>query len=277
MIFILVFILSLLSFIIYSYYKKRHNYNILKRKIENLLKSIENVKNKIGILPYDLNEIYETKIDILTKDNVNDKTRIDMTYIYNVLLEHQKIINNIKNSITEIKKSKSDVEKYLQDNYTYSEKYLKLELEKIFDEYNIQQLEESEFDSKLMFKLIGIKKALNNKINFFLDKIVRINNVINDKENFEKTLEELKKSYIIYITKNNLLLYSNNKYLSQNDFNKYIIELKNNIMESFNELNVDINSTLAHYNKYLTNISILKGKFKNMNDLYDNDQKNRDF
>jgi hypothetical protein len=276
MIFLLLFILPL-SFIIYTEYKKKSNFKNLKIEIENVIKNIDDIKNKIEELPPELEEIYNTRVLILNKENVNQKTKTNMIYIYNVLLEQQKITNNIKKSISDIHRSKKDIENYLQDKYNISELYLKNEINKIFDEYKIDDIKTSDYDRKLMFKLIGIEKVINNKIKYLLDKSVKIGNIITDKENIKKTIFELKKSYNSYLIKKDEILNKNYINMTDSEFNNNIIEIENTINKSFEELKIDLNSALSYYNRYVTNLSILKGAFKKMNDLYDKDQQNRDF
>jgi uncharacterized protein len=270
---LLLLFLSGVGYLIYLQYKKRQQFLELKRKINMLLLNIENLRDKFDTLPEEIQIIYNTKIDKLTNKLVNDDTYNNLNYIYNILLDYRQTINNINSSLETIKNYKSDIQKYLNQNYPYCDKYLKNELNKIIPDSKINELESGEYSKKRMNMLKGVATTLDNKLNIFLNKTVKIKNILSDKQNFNNKIDDLKKSYSDYIKKKTILstVKIGNRYnsLVNVDFDNKLLLLNTYITDSFNYLeNSDYDQAVTSYGNYITTLSVINSSFSAVDNLY---------
>lgn len=262
-----------IGYIIYSQYKKRQEFLKLKSKINLMLLNIKNLRDKFDTLPEDIQNIYNTKIDTLTNKVVTEDTLTNLNYIYNTLLDYRQTINNINGSVENIKSFKSNIQKYLNQNYPYCDKYLKNELNKIIPDSKIDDLEKGEYNKKRMNSLIGVNTTLDNKLNTFLNKTVKIKNIVSDKQNFNIRMEELNKSYSDYMKKKTILstVKIGNRYnsLVNVDFDRNILLLNTYITDSFNYLeNSDYDQAVNSYGNYVTTLSVINSGFSAVDNLY---------
>ena len=116
--------------------RKMRKLEKLKQDTRNLVLSIENIKSKLGVLPKELENAYNSMPD--TKI-INEDVYSKILYVYTFFLDYKQTINTIYSSIESIKKSKLDIEKYLQDNYPYCNDYLKNELNNFIPETQIEE------------------------------------------------------------------------------------------------------------------------------------------
>ena len=133
-VFLLIIILGCIGYIIYTQYEKRQKFLKLKKEVQILIDNIAVVKKQLGN-KIDTNNKFSI-IEKLENKLITEETRSHMQLIYNKLLENKQIVNSIDNSITNISKIKSDIQNYLNNNYTYCEIYLKEYLNQINTDFN---------------------------------------------------------------------------------------------------------------------------------------------
>ena len=267
-------ILFLFVFIISIQIKKRRKFLTLKSEINKILNKIDNLKDTLGTLPVDVQMSYDRKIDKLTNKLVTNETRSSMQLIYNDMLAYTQIINKTESTIESIKGVKKTIDRYIRDNYPYCEDYLKNELNAILPITNIKQLEsDSIYTRKRMNELRAIEASLEYKVNSFLNKTVKINNIVTDYHNNGKKIEKLNNQYSEYIRKKNILSGAKvgKRYdsLVNIDFNSYISKLSTSILDSFHFIeNGDINSALSYYANYVTTLAVINGAFSKVDSLF---------
>jgi uncharacterized membrane protein YgcG len=275
-----------IGFLIYLQYKKRKEFLKLKSEINVLLTNIEMLKTSLN---FGMNltsknvtltehqkiikNLSNGKIDNLTNKLVTEETRSSMQLIYNALLDYKRTINSIDASIRSLTKSKSDIEKYLNDNYPYCADYLKTELNAVLSSLNIDELNTGEYDKKRMNKLIGIESILENKIKSFLSKTAKINAIVVDKQNIDKKVTELNTQYAEYVRKKNILSGAKvgKRYnsLVNLDFGGHRAKICNNILDSFNFLkDGNFDSAQLYYANYITTLAVVNGAFSSVDSLF---------
>jgi len=272
---LIMLILSGIIYLIIMQYKKKEKFLNLKKEIKKILDDIEHIRIQITqlsnqlTLPTEIENVYNSRIKKLTNNLITDEEKQKMQFIYNQLLVHNQIINSTNNSIKYISNSKSDIEQYLQDNYPYCDKYLKLLLTELIPITQIDKFKTGEYNVKRMNSLIGIQTSIDNKLKTFLNKTVKINSIIQDNNNCSKKIEELKTSYVDYNRKKNILAGAKigKRYnsLVNIDFDSYISKLSLSISNSFNSLkNNELDSAMLYYSDYITTISVLNSAFTNV-------------
>ena len=276
----ILFILYVLFTEIYSKYISRRNFIILKKNITSLNKNVKELKNIIVDLPCALLSSYNESVsNKITDDIVTIEYYRKLQCVYDSLIEYKKIINSINNSILLISNSKSDILNYIQYNYPYCENYIKEELNKFLTEINIDN--SKDYTKSRMHRLINEQKILDNKLNMFLNKIVKINNIITDYKNINIKISELNNLNLLWL-KNKKKLESikvGNRYnsLIKPDFNYYVDNMKNNLELSLKYLNdEDLNNSLLCYGYCSTSVSLLTKTYDSMSKLlldYNNSNK----
>ena len=275
-IFLFLIVLSGIIYIFILQYRKKKEFIELKSKISLLIKNINEFKNKFvksNRFSKEIEDIYNN-IVILTNKLVTEDTRLKMQYIYNQMLDYNATLNSIDRSIEFITKSKSELEKYLQDNYPYCEKYLKVELNNLISSINTDELDGT-FDKKRMNKLIGIQNILDNKLKGFLSKTVKINNIVVDNDNLNKKIDELKTLYSEYLKKKTILssVKIGKRYtaLVNIDFyhDGYLSKITNSMIDSFSSLKSgDYDSAMNYYGNYITTISVVNSALSSVDTLF---------
>jgi uncharacterized membrane protein YgcG len=149
-----------------------------------------------------------------------------------------------------------------------------LEIDKLISDTKIIDLKEGDYNKKRMNMLTGIYTSLNNKLNSFLSKTIKIKNIVSDNQCIDNTVIDLKKSYSDYIQKKNILstVKIGKRYnsLVNIDFDAYLLKLKTNIYDSFNYLEQgDYDQSVNSYGNYITTLSVLNSSFSAVNTLYD--------
>jgi len=271
-----------IGFLIYLYVKKRKEFLKLKTEIQKNLNNIESLKNTLGILPANIQRIYDSKISKLTNKFVKEETRASMQIIYNYLFEYKQIINRTESTIGSIKKFKSDIEKYLKDNYPYCAEYLKNELNNLLNDKKVDEFTKGEYTKERMNMLIGIETSLERNVNSFLNKTVKINSIVVDKMNLDKKIEELKVKNSEYIKKKTILsgavIGKRYNSLVNIDFDDIISKLSEGITESFKNLeNGDYESSLTNYSTFVTSLTVLTGAFSAVDSLLSEHDKSMKF
>ena len=256
------------------YYKKLKKREDLNKKIVETLVNIEKLRKLFlttGGLTKEIEEIYnEREYGVVTEYSL-DKNK----EVYKELLTHKVVIDSITNTIDNINKSRSDIENYLQDKYTYCEKYLKDELNSILSSINQSYITEGEYNKNKLNKLISIETTLDSKIKVFKYKVDKINNIIDDKDNISKKIEKLRELYADYTKKRNILstvkIGKRFNSLASVDFDSNITKMSGGILDSFNSLkNNDFNAADRYYTIYITSLSVLMSAFDSINTLFSN-------
>ena len=233
----------------------------MRRYITTLNKDIIKLKKQIGILPCELLDEYNNSVyKNITKEIVIPSVYVKMQLFYKSLIEYKQIVNSIDNSILSISKSKSDILNYIQNNYPYCEEYIKEELNKFLTNINLDN--SNEYNKARMYRLINEQKILDNKLTNFLNKVVKINNIISDNKNIYTKIIELNKLKLkCDLNKEKLELAKiGNRYNSiiKPDFDYYVSDMKSNLEISLKYLNDgDFNNSLLYYGNYVTSYSLL--------------------
>lgn len=270
-VFLLIIILGCIGYIIYTQYEKRQKFLKLKKEVQILIDNIAVVKKQLGN-KIDTNNKFSI-IEKLENKLITEETRSHMQLIYNKLLENKQIVNSIDNSITNISKIKSDIQNYLNNNYTYCEIYLKEYLNQINTDFN--GLEINEYTKSKADKLIGIQSVLDNKMKIFSKSLLTIHNIVSDYNNLEKKNSELKTLYLEYIRKKNILssVKIGNKYNSLIIFNfdENLNKIKNYISHSFLNLEKgDFTTADFNFGNYITTSTIITNTFSSVDLLFNN-------
>ena len=257
-----------IGFLIYLQYLSFLKYLKLKREIETIIKKNENLKTQLGELPASLNTLYHN----IKYTKINEDTRSQAQIIYNQLLDYKQTINTTNHAIKSINRSKSDIERYLKDNYSFCADYLKNELNSLLPETQINTLTNGEYTKKRLNSLVGVQKSLDNKLKSFLNKTVKMNNIISDREKIDKKIEELRNSYQDYIKNKEFLskVKIGNRYnsLVNVDFESYINKISSNSLDSVNYLKMNnFDLAMFHYGNFVTTISVLNGSFGSVSNL----------
>lgn len=264
--------LSGIGFLIYLYAKKRKEFLRLKKEIQIILNNIESLKNTLGTLPENVQSIYDSKISKLTNKFVTEETKSSMQIIYNQLSEYKQVINRTESTLQSIRNFKSDIEKYLNDNYPYCAEYLKTELQSISNFIKIDEFAKGEYNKERMNKLISIEASLDRKVKSFLSKTNQINSIVSDKMNIDKKINELRSKNLEY-NRNRTILSSapiGKRYnsLVNIDFEEHLSKIDSSINESFIRLEKgDYNSSLDNYSMYITTLSVLNSAFSSVDSL----------
>jgi uncharacterized membrane protein YgcG len=243
----------------------------LKNDILYLINGIDDLKNQIGILPENLQLRYDEKLKNVSKKDITNENRNKMQLIYNELKAYKTTINSINSSIKDIQNSKSDIEKYLKDNYTYSEKYLKNELTNLLSFINFESIKNGEYSIERMNKLNGIKISLDQKLKSFLNKIAKINIIVKTKDNLNNKINELKANHSEYIRKkiilSGLLIGKRYDSLVNLNFDGYLSSLSSNLIDSYNLLDKNLESALSYYSNYVTTLTVIESAFDTVNSI----------
>jgi len=287
--------LSGIGYVIYVRYKKHKKYLQLKTKNATLLKSIDTLKDKIENktkydFPIELKHIYNRRVTpsdsyrikdvgsyfkITNKKFVTEDTLQKNQIVYNKLSDFNKTINTIDNSVANILMSKIEIEKYMKNNYPYCDKYLKNELDNMLLSINNQKVylgNNYPYSKEKMNMLTSSKNLLEQKLSSFLNKTVKINNIVVDHKNINNTIKNLKESHIKYVNNRSILssIKIGNRFnsLVNIDFDNYISKISSNISESFNSLeNNKLDNALLQYGNYVTTISVLSNAFSSVETL----------
>ena len=173
--------------------------------------------------------------DNITKECVNIENYNKLKIVYDELIEYKIIVNSIDSLVESISKSSEDIKCYIQYNYPYCDEYLKIELSKFMSNTKIGSIK---YDKNTISNLVGIKKSIDNKLNSFLNKNVKINKIVTDYNNLDNNIEELIK----------------NKFKPENiNLEDYIYNMKLNINMSIDFLKKgDYNNALLYHGKYMT-------------------------
>jgi len=282
-VFLLLLILAGIGWIAIIQYRKRQAFLMLKKEIQMVLNSIEDLKRQLGnkIDPDVQNYVGANTIDNLTNNLVNEEIRSRMQLVYNKLLENKQVVNSIDNAIVTISKTKSDIQKYLSDNYPYCETYLKDQLNNIITDTQIDKLSQSEYTKKIANKLTGVQSLIDGKLRTFLALNVKINNIVSDYKNLENKNTELKKLYSEYVRKKNILSsvkigrkYSSLVSFELAEFNNFLGKLQNYISLSMDDLKSgNLNSAISNYGNFVTTGIVITSSFSSADTLF-NDYNN---
>lgn len=274
---ILLSVLFAIGYLIYLQYKKRKAFLKLKSDIKLYINNIKNIKLSIGTLPDSFKDIDKLNILIidLTKNDIPNKlvTIESLDYLketYKQLSNYKTMINTTESCIKSLKNSKKDIEKYLKDNYPYCENYLKNELNSMLSEFSID--DNSNYTKERLNKLIGMQTSLDRKLQSFLNKTVKINAIINDTQNINKTVETVRNNDIEYINQKNILssVKIGNRFnsLVKIDVNQNIKNFSQSLDNSFNSLkNGDYNSALTYYGDYVATLAVINSAFSSVKSL----------
>ena len=277
---IMIFILYVLFNCIYLKYIQIRNFKTLKNNIISLNNNIKELKFSYFDLPYELLNSYDESVfDYITNDIVTTNYYIKLQNLYKSLIEYKKIVNSIDNSIISISKSKSDILNYIQYNYPYCEEYIKEELNKFITEIYVDN--DNDYNKVRMNRLINEQKVLDNKLTKFLNKIVKINNIISDYRNFDNRISELNKLNLVCENNRKILEYVKvgNRYISivKTDFEYYTSNMKFNLKLSLKCLNDDdFNNSMTYYGNYVMSVSLLTSTYNIISKLlidYNNSDK----
>jgi len=288
--FLLLLCLSGIIYIIVIQYQKNKKLLELKKEIQTIIINIDNVKKKLGDkIDSDVQSYWrKTYINLinLTKNLVTEETRNSVQLLYNKLLENKQVVNSIDNAIVTISRSKSDIQKYLNDNYPYCEKYLKDQLNNIITETQIEEFIHYQslpgsYTKTRANKLTGVQSLLDGKLRTFLALTVKINNIVSDYKNLENKNVELKKLYSEYVRKKNILSSVNigKKYGSLVNFddiafNNFLDKMRNYISLSLSDLkNGNLNSAIVNYGNFITTSIVVTSAFSASDTLF-NDYNN---
>lgn len=275
-------VLACVVYLVYRYYKTRKDFRELKKEIEVTLGNIRNLKEQLGRKIGDLPKEFEAPlatIALFLSDNKNltnkfvtRETKLQINYAYNLLLNHDKMINTIDSTVESIKNSTKELEKYLQYKYPYCSQYLKNELNNIVPDTQSSIIDSTEYDKTRMTALLGIQSILDNKLKTFLKKTFQIDGIIKDKNGISSKVEELKNSHDEYFRKKTILsgCKIGNRYSSlvNLDFNTYLTKIQTNIFDSFNYLEKEnYVEASTSYGNYITIIAVITGAFGSVDAL----------
>ena len=280
-VFLLLLCLGGIVYIIFIQYWKNKKLLELKKEIQIILNNIEDLKRQLGDkIDDDVRRNYIVNfIDKLTNNLITEETKVRMNLLYTKLLENKQIVNSIDNAIIIISKSKSDIQKYLKDNYPYCENYLKEHLNNIiteiqksdcwFDTLEHYQSLPGSYTKARANKLTGIQSILDSKLRTFLALTVKINNIVSDYKNLENKNAEFKKLYSEYVRKRNILSsvnigrkYSTLVNFDVTEFNARLDNMTNYITVSLSELkNGNLNSAITNYGNFITSGIVLTSAF----------------
>jgi uncharacterized membrane protein YgcG len=287
-------VLGGIGILIYLNYKKQKEYQNLKNEILLLIKNLRDLRDSLingKLLTKELENEFEAlshKISHFAGDKnlkrkmVNEQTKALVQNVYNKFLDYKQTINTVNSMIKSIDQSKSDIEKYLQDNYSYCEKYLKNELNNIIPDTQIDNLRNGEYTRSRMNKLVGIQTSLEGKLKIFLNKSVQIKKIIDDNQKIENTIQDLNKSYEEYV-RNKTILHSakiGKKYTSlvNLEYNDYISKMKVDMSAGFNELQKgNYESAVNSYGNYITTLTLITGAFSAVTILFNKFNKSNDY
>ena len=267
---LLLIILGGIGFLIYRHIKKQKDFKILKVQIIKLMNDIEAIKNRlleiIPKLPIELQTAYDNRLQKLTDELVTNETRSSLQIIFNQLLDFKSMINTIDSTVDSILKTGKDIEKYLQFNYPYCEKYLKDELNSFIPETQLEVVKSTEYTKERMTALIGIQTSLDSKLKSFLNKTYKIDGIIKDNASIKTKIEELENSYTDYIQKKTILSGSKigNRFnsLVNLDFDTYIKKIESDINISFKALEKgNYDDAIFSYGNYITTVAVISGAF----------------
>ena len=273
---LILLVLSGIGYIIYLRYKKRKEFLQLKSEIENIINKINSLRSKFSnIHQSTVDKICNNVLVKVTNKLVTNETKNSMNYIYNQLLDYRQVVNTIDNTLDDIKKSMTDIELYSNNNYPYCAEYLRSELKEINKMFELKSInyKSTDYNRTRMNSLVGFQTSLDGKIRNFLSKSNKIYSIVNDYNNINKKIDELKTSYIEYNKKKTILSSAKigKRYnsLVNIDFEDHILKLKNNILTSKEYLNKgDFEKANLDYATYITTLAVITGAFGSVDSLY---------
>ena len=281
-IFFFVIVLGGVLYIIFIQYQKNKKFLNLKKEIQIILNNIEDLKKQLGDkIDGDVKKyVIDNNIN-LTNKLVTEETKYKIQLIYNKLLENKQVVNSVDAAVVIISRSKSDIQKYLNDNYPYCEVYLKEQLNNIITDTQIELQSPEFYTKKMANKLTGVQSLLDGKLRSFLALTVKINNIVSDYNNLENKNSELKKLYSEYVRKKSILSSVNigKKYndlvkFEITEFNNFLDKIKNYITLSMSDLKSgNLNSAISNYGSFITSSIVITSSFSSVDNLF-NDYNN---
>lgn len=275
-VFLLLIILGGVVYIIFIQYQKNKIFLELKKEIQTVIDNIDSLKTKLGnkIDPDVQNYVGSNTIKELTNSLVTEETRTNLQLVYNKLVDNKQIIDNIDNTIVSISKIKSDIEKYLQTDYKYCDKYLKEQLNNTLSIIKIDEIDYKLYTRSMSNKLSGLQSSLDGNMRVFLKLLLTINSIVSDKNNFDNEYKELISLHSEYIRKRNILasvkIGSRYNNLATLDFTDILNKLDSYIRQSFDNLEKDNASTaMSIYGNYVTTLTTVKSTFSSVDILFD--------